>query len=87
MQLLIDVKSDSVATLNKLIEVLNNYPAIINCHEIKITISGSRPAMRIIMEGNVMSFGVAVNKRFKPYLYSYDPYKIPLGIYDAVLDF
>lgn len=44
LQLLIDVKSDSVATLNKLIEVLNNYPAIINCHSIKIAISGNRPA-------------------------------------------
>jgi alkaline phosphatase len=44
LQLLIDVKSDSVATLNKLIEVLNNYPAIINCSKIKITISGNRPA-------------------------------------------
>jgi alkaline phosphatase len=44
LQFLIDVKSDSVATLNKLIEVLNNYPAIIHCREIKITISGNRPA-------------------------------------------
>jgi alkaline phosphatase len=44
LQLLIDVKSDFVATLNKLIEVLNNYPAILHCHAIKITISGNRPA-------------------------------------------
>jgi alkaline phosphatase len=44
LQLLIDIKSDSVATINKLIEVLNNYPAILHCHAIKITISGNRPA-------------------------------------------
>jgi len=44
LQLMIDVKSDSVATLSKLIEVLNNYSTIIHCNKIKITISGNRPA-------------------------------------------
>lgn len=43
LQLMIDIKSDSVATLNKLIEVLNNYPAVIHCNAIKIIISGKRP--------------------------------------------
>jgi hypothetical protein len=38
------------------------------------------------MEGNVMSFQVAINKRFEPNLYTYDSDKIPLGAYDAVLD-
>jgi len=39
------------------------------------------------MEGNVMSFGVAIKKGFEPGLYSYDPKKIPLGEYAAVLNF
>jgi hypothetical protein len=39
------------------------------------------------MAGNVMSFGVAVSKGFDLGLYSFDPAKIPLGVYDAVLHF
>jgi alkaline phosphatase len=44
LQLLIDIKTDSVKTLNKLIEVLRNFPSIIQCSKIKITISGNRPS-------------------------------------------
>jgi alkaline phosphatase len=43
LQLLIDTKTDSLKTLDKMIEVLKGYPAIINCNKIKITISGNRP--------------------------------------------
>jgi alkaline phosphatase len=44
LQLLIDIKTDSVNTLNKLIEVLKQYPEIINNTLIKIAITGNRPA-------------------------------------------
>jgi alkaline phosphatase len=44
LQLLVDVKTDSIKTLNKLVEILKNYPSIINCNKIKITISGNRPS-------------------------------------------
>jgi alkaline phosphatase len=44
LQLLVDVKTDSVNTLNKLIEILKDFPSIINCTKIKIAISGNRPA-------------------------------------------
>jgi len=44
LQLLIDVKTDSIYTLNKLIEILQHYPSIIQSNKIKITISGSRPS-------------------------------------------
>ena len=44
LQLLIDIKTDSIKTLDKLIEVLKNYPSIINCNKIKIAISGNRPS-------------------------------------------
>ena len=43
LQLLIDVKTDSIATLNKLITVLQNYPALINNHSLKLVITGGRP--------------------------------------------
>ncbi len=42
--LLIDIKSDAVPTINKLIDVLKKYPTIINNQNIKIIISGNRPA-------------------------------------------
>ena len=44
LQLLIDVKTDSVATLNKLVEKLKAYPDITNCAALKIVITGNRPA-------------------------------------------
>ena len=44
LQLLIDVKTDSVHTLDKLIEILQRYPSIIQCNKIKIAISGNRPS-------------------------------------------
>jgi alkaline phosphatase len=44
LQLLIDVKTDSVATLNRFIEKLKAYPVITACAGIKIVITGNRPA-------------------------------------------
>ena len=43
LQLLIDVKTDPYNTLNKLINVLNEYPAIIGSNKVKIVITGGRP--------------------------------------------
>jgi alkaline phosphatase len=43
LQLLIDVKSEARATLNKLMYVLGQYPEIINNKNISIVISGNRP--------------------------------------------
>ena len=61
LQLLIDIKTDSIATLNKLITVLQNYPAIINNPSVKIVITGGRPVADqfpsypsfILFDGNV----------------------------------
>jgi hypothetical protein len=39
------------------------------------------------MEHNVWSFKVAVRKGFSLRLYSYDPMQVPLGEFEAVLDF
>lgn len=61
LQLLIDVKTDSVATLNKLIAVLQNYPTLINNPSLKLVITGGRPAAEdfptypsyILFDGNL----------------------------------
>src|ERR1700680_3000535 len=39
------------------------------------------------MERNVMSFGVAISKGYEPRLYTYDDALIPLGEFDAIIDF
>lgn len=43
LQLLVDIKSEAHATLNRLMYVLNQYPEIINSENISIVISGNRP--------------------------------------------
>jgi len=44
LQILIDVKADSVAALNALVSLLNKYPALAQCVFIKWVISGNRPS-------------------------------------------
>jgi len=44
LQLLVDIKTGSVPTLNKLIEILGRYPALVSASSLKIVISGNRPA-------------------------------------------
>jgi len=39
------------------------------------------------MEKNVQSFGVAINNGFEPRAYTFNADKIPLGVYEAMLDF
>ncbi|WP_018610842.1 phosphatidylinositol-specific phospholipase C/glycerophosphodiester phosphodiesterase family protein [Segetibacter koreensis] len=61
LQLLIDIKTDSIATLNKLITVLQQYPTLINNPSLKIVITGGRPVPDkfptyppyILFDGNV----------------------------------
>ena len=43
LQLLIDLKTDSTQTLNKLISVLQKYPALVNNSMVKFVITGNRP--------------------------------------------
>ncbi|MEI9955500.1 MAG: alkaline phosphatase [Ferruginibacter sp.] len=43
LQLLIDIKTEAVATLNKLVVVLNKYPLLINSKKIQFVITGNRP--------------------------------------------
>jgi alkaline phosphatase len=45
LQLLIDIKTDSSATLNKLVEKLKAYSLITGCATVKIVITGNRPAV------------------------------------------
>ena len=43
LQLLIDIKSETYATLKKLEEILKEYPALIDGDNVKFVISGNRP--------------------------------------------
>lgn len=43
LQLLIDIKTDSIHTLDKLISMLQKYPTLINNKAIKFVITGNRP--------------------------------------------
>ena len=43
LQLLIDIKSDAIATLDALISVLEKYPSLIQNKKIRFVISGNRP--------------------------------------------
>lgn len=43
LQLMIDIKSEAIATLNKLVELLQKYATLIQCASLQIAISGNRP--------------------------------------------
>lgn len=43
LQFMIDIKTEAVATLGKLVELLQKYPAITGCSSLRIAISGNRP--------------------------------------------
>lgn len=47
LQMLIDIKTDSINTLNKLIEILKDYPALINNKTITWAITGNRPSQEL----------------------------------------
>lgn len=44
LQLMIDIKTDGVSTLNALVKHLKDFPNIINCEKLTIAISGNQPA-------------------------------------------
>lgn len=44
LQLMIDIKSEAVPTLDRLVQKLRRYPSLINAASLRIVISGSRPA-------------------------------------------
>lgn len=41
--LMLDIKTEAVATINKLIELLMKYPGITGCHSLTIMVTGSKP--------------------------------------------
>ena len=47
LQMLIDIKTDSIHTLNKLIETLKQFPELINNGRVKWLITGNRPAAKL----------------------------------------
>jgi alkaline phosphatase len=47
LQLLIDIKTDSIKTLDALVLLLKKYPSIINNRSVSIVVSGNRPEPRM----------------------------------------
>ncbi|WP_207632789.1 alkaline phosphatase [Foetidibacter luteolus] len=45
--LLVDIKTDSINTLNTLVELLKNYPDLVACRTLKFTITGNRPSPQL----------------------------------------
>jgi alkaline phosphatase len=65
LQLLIDIKTDPYRTLNRLVEVLKNYPAIIESRKIKIVITGGRPKpSEFINYPNFLNFDGDLEKKY-----------------------
>ena len=65
LQLLIDVKTESISTINSLIKVLEKYPVIINDTNIKIVLSGNLPnESNFINYPKYIWFDGSVNKTY-----------------------
>lgn len=45
LQLMIDLKTEAISTLKAVVDRLNNYPVLLKCSTLKITISGNRPPL------------------------------------------
>lgn len=43
LQLMIDIKTEAVPTLRKLVDIINGYPSLQQCRTLRIVISGNRP--------------------------------------------
>ena len=46
--LLIDIKEEATSTLQKLIDILKDYPALTNCASLKMVITGNQPAETLL---------------------------------------
>lgn len=46
--LLIDIKEEAISTLQKLTEILKDYPALTNCASLKMVITGNQPAEALL---------------------------------------
>jgi alkaline phosphatase len=67
LQLLIDIKTDSTPTINKLVDVLRTYPALINNPKIHFTITGNRPDESLFTSyPSFVWFDGELNKTYSP---------------------
>lgn len=46
--LLIDIKEEAISTLQKLIDILKDYPALTDCASLKMVITGNQPATALL---------------------------------------
>src|SRR5689334_21564029 len=63
LQLMIDIKTDAVATLDQLINLLNKHPILIKTSSLTITISGNRPS-QFTSYPSWISFDGDLNKEY-----------------------
>ena len=67
LQLLIDIKTESKSTLNKLIQILDKYKQITNSNKIQIIITGNRPDINTFNSyPNFIFFDGLLNTHYPP---------------------
>jgi len=67
LQLMIDIKSDAILTLDKLVETLQQYSSLIHTSSLKIVISGSRPpAAQFTSYPSWIRFDGELRKEYQP---------------------
>jgi alkaline phosphatase len=67
LQLMIDIKSEAIATLKKLTEKLAVFPSLINCTSLQIVISGNRPpAAEFTSWPSYIYFDGDLSKQYSP---------------------
>lgn len=67
LQLMIDIKSDAVLALSKLVEKLKSFPSLINNNSLQIVISGNRPPPSSFKDWpGWIKFDGEFNRKYKP---------------------
>ena len=67
LQMLIDIKADSVAALDALVTLLDKYPVLIHCPNIKWVISGNRPSPAVyISYPSFIAFDGILGQEYTP---------------------
>jgi alkaline phosphatase len=67
LQLLIDIKTDSIATVNKLLQVLQQYPHIIHNSNIHIVLTGNLPDQSLFIQyPSYILFDGVLHKQYTP---------------------
>ena len=67
LQLLIDIKTDSIATLQALVETIRKYDVLMNSHQLKWVITGKRPEQSLFAAyPSFITFDGELDKTYSP---------------------